>query len=1243
MAHFHFEIDASATYGTTAPTLEILVNGVVTSSFQISQHTGSGFDYLRYELEYSGAYPTTLQFRFNDGAEGGRSIQIDAVRVNGWTVDTTYITMLNLNNGQTSSVNTLGVDHLFGRTSPVLADLPAETITGTAGDDNVVGSSQPEIINAGNGADRVRGLDADDAIFGGGGIDKIFGGAGNDIIVGEAGDDTLYGEAGNDLLHGNDGADLINGGDGHDLINGGAGIDTLLGGAGDDIIFGEDDADTISGGTGNDYLYGDAGNDTLTGGAGNDTLYGGLDNDSVYGDAGDDILYGEGGNDALYGGLGNDTLYGNNGDDTLLGAAGNDILYGNDGTDTLTGGAGNDTLEGGLGSNTLDGGADSDTVSYANATAGVTLDLTLATAQDTIGAGTDTLISIENFTGSAYNDIVTGTTGNNVLTGGVGTDMLIYSNATSAVTLNMSLATAQNTGGAGTDTVSGFENLLASDYNDTITGTTAANVITGGIGSDTLSGGDGNDTLYAAIASITVFTANFNSSTDSFTYADDTFGGTGGAYVSGSRITSDGVNGNGALEVFLDGTNPTASGTMSGGHSRTFTASQDIEDTTLTFQYKVIRAGTYESSEDTFVYVEIDGVRYGVGSNDYITRMESDGTDPTFDTGWRNVSIDLGFLSSGSHTITVGGLVEGKNAADEDSTIRFDNIEIASTTVLDDTYANTLNGGNDNDTLYGSAGADTLNGDDGADTIYSGSLESVSIASVLAENAGVVHNATTNSFYRYVTTTLTWEAANSAATAATINGIAGHLAHSNSSTENAYLDTISGTASIWIGGSDGAVNGEWRWVGGPDDGLQFWQGQAAGSSVGGAYTNWSPGEPNDYNGFEANIELVNGGRWNDQLPGTTRAYVIEWEDWQILAASNATTVHGGNGNDVIYGGAGDDVLYGDAGADTIHGGAGTTSLYGGADNDTINSGSVSVMTAVTILSASFGSGNDGFAYSDGGFGGTDPANASITGARDTSDGDAANGSLEVYIDGQNSSSSTNMSGAWSQTFNLADAVSGVDLSLSYRHWHADSNDTGEDSRVYVEIDGVRYGVGVNDYISQALGSGGETDTGWVQIVLDIGNLTAGNHTLTMGIFQTAENNSNEDSIVRFDDLTLAYSTPAGAVTTINGETGQDALYGSDGREIFEFSATGSADADTVYDFDQVSDRLDLSDLLSGFDPMADLITDFVQISTSGGNSEIRVDTGGTASFGASTIVATLDGVTGMTDEAALYAAGVIMV
>ena len=388
MAHFHFEIDASATYGLTAPTLEVLVNGAVVSSVQIMQHTGSGLSYLRFELEYAGTQPSTLQFRFNDGAEGGRSIQIDDVRINGKTVDTTYITLMNLTNGQTSSVNVANVDHLFGRTAPVISDLGSETTTGTNGDDIIQVKPDSDVINGGAGSDRIIGRDSDDAIFGGIGSDRIFGAAGNDILIGEGGDDYLYGEGGNDILHGGNGVDVINGGDNNDLINGGIDNDTLIGGLGDDIVYGEEGDDTISGGAGIDYLYGDAGNDIITAGAGNDTLYGGFDNDTLYGDANDDMLYGESGLDTLYGGVGNDTLYGGSEDDVLYGGVGNDTLYGEGGNDTIYGGGGNDVA---------DGGAGVDTYSVSGNWADYNVSLlgsiyTLVNATD----GTDSISNFEN-------------------------------------------------------------------------------------------------------------------------------------------------------------------------------------------------------------------------------------------------------------------------------------------------------------------------------------------------------------------------------------------------------------------------------------------------------------------------------------------------------------------------------------------------------------------------------------------------------------------------------------------------------------------------------------------------------------------------------------------------------------------------------------------------------------------------------------------------------------------------------
>lgn len=88
-------------------------------------------------------------------------------------------------------------------------------------------------------------------------------------------------------------------------------------------------------------------------------------------------------------------IEGDAGCNTVSGTAGDDKIRAFAGNDTLTGSDGNDTLEGGTGSDTID---------YSSASGSVTVDLTVTSAQDTGGAGTDTLSSIEGVTGSAFND-----------------------------------------------------------------------------------------------------------------------------------------------------------------------------------------------------------------------------------------------------------------------------------------------------------------------------------------------------------------------------------------------------------------------------------------------------------------------------------------------------------------------------------------------------------------------------------------------------------------------------------------------------------------------------------------------------------------------------------------------------------------------------------------------------------------------------------------------------------------------
>jgi Ca2+-binding RTX toxin-like protein len=152
---------------------------------------------------------------------------------------------------------------------------------------------------------------------------------------------------------------------------------------------------------------------------GPDLIWGTNDADRLSGLAGNDTINGLGGNDAISGGDGDDWLNGGDGQDNLTGGAG---------SDRLDGGDFGDTLDGGLGDDTLDGGAaklvQADTARYASATAGVTVRLDVTDAQDTGGAGIDTLLRIENLEGSAFNDYLSGDAGDNLISGGGGNDTL---------------------------------------------------------------------------------------------------------------------------------------------------------------------------------------------------------------------------------------------------------------------------------------------------------------------------------------------------------------------------------------------------------------------------------------------------------------------------------------------------------------------------------------------------------------------------------------------------------------------------------------------------------------------------------------------------------------------------------------------------------------------------------------------------------------------------------------------------
>lgn len=144
-------------------------------------------------------------------------------------------------------------------------------------------------------------------------------------------------------------------------------------------------------------------------------------------------------------------------------------------------------------------------------------------------------------------------------------------------------------------------------------------------------------------------------------------------------------------------------------------------------------------------------------------------------------------------------------------------------------------------------------------------------------NPGEVFFEGNGHLYKYISGTITWTNAQTAAAAQTAYDSNGYLATITSQDENNFVAArISGDG--WFGASDSAVEGAWRWVTGPEAGTQFWSGNGGGSAVGGNYQRWASGEPNDSGGNEDCAQFyVSSNNWND-LPCSHNlgGYIVEF-------------------------------------------------------------------------------------------------------------------------------------------------------------------------------------------------------------------------------------------------------------------------------------------------------------------------------------------------------------------------------
>ncbi len=461
-----------------------------------------------------------------------------------------------------------------------------------------------------------------------------------------------------------------------------------------------------------------------------------------------------------------DYLYGTDNGEGILGFDGNDWLRGNGGSDSLYGDAGNDLLEGGAGNDRLDGGLHNDTASYFNANHGVIANLVFGTAK-TLGAGPvddDTLISIENLTGSYFNDyfqgddlhnklegmagddVLLGWGGDDLLLGGFGADYVVggegqdtvsggfdadtlyggngfdtvdYSYAYQGMKVSLLAGTAQTTNPAyytDTDSLSGFERVVGTNFDDILEGDGAGNTLVGGFGADRLVGLGGNDTLDGG---------DGDDWMDGGAGADAFYGGAGTDSIDYQNSTN-------VVGVNLT----TGFGNLGDALWDTYSGMENI-------------FGSNHAAGDLLIGNSVANIIVGNGGNDVIRGM--DGKDHLEGGSGRDLieggqGDDLIYGGDGDDIIDGGAgfdtvnfapgfggidpVGEGVIADLRDGTVSglgndgetIVNVEAMIGTSFDDILAgsdvrNIIRGGLNQDDLHGRAGDDHLYGDDGADNL----------------------------------------------------------------------------------------------------------------------------------------------------------------------------------------------------------------------------------------------------------------------------------------------------------------------------------------------------------------------------------------------------------------------------------------------------------------------------------------------------------------------------------------------
>ncbi|MEO0978942.1 MAG: calcium-binding protein, partial [Pseudomonadota bacterium] len=551
--------------------------------------------------------------------------------------------------------------------------------------------------------------------------------------------------------------------------------------------------DNYFGFSGDDWLSATFGNDVLDGGADFDVVF--YDNGpltsgvfinnttvSINGVAAHTVDKGIAGIDTL---VSIENFHGSNFDDTIyvggtglfytytLDRAGNDYVEANQDPNAV----GGHTFVAGSGDDTYIGTVQDDRVDYSDEGLdgaglifqGVNVDLAAGTAVDGWG-NNDTLIGIEDVTGTNFADVIVGDggrnnfrglAGNDVIDGGGGDrDRVDYRQDPGGVTVN--LATGIATDGWGdTDTLSNIERIRGSNFDDILTGDGNRNQFKSLDGADIIDGGGGSDTVdYADEVSNGGFQGvnvdlAAGTATDAFgktdtlisieevvgTELDDVLlGDNGDNYLEG-REGDDELRGFGGFDelrggqgndILDGGSNPFD---FSGGDRASYR--QEHENGGTSGIIADLNSGTViDTFGDTDTLIDIEEIQGSIfddvitgsagseqlrGEDGDDTLTGNDGNDD-LSGGAGNDTLDGGdggdFLQPGAGTDTVIGGANGPLGEDDELSYIFDSIDVGTSNGIAVTFTNETDGtvidyAGDTDTF---TGIERVRGTNNADT-----------------------------------------------------------------------------------------------------------------------------------------------------------------------------------------------------------------------------------------------------------------------------------------------------------------------------------------------------------------------------------------------------------------------------------------------------------------------------------------------------------------------------------------------